>query len=341
MNEFFKYFLIGSFFSITSTVIQAQVPSKILTDEKTGSYRKVTYEPQTVTYNETEYREAYLIHGIRFCFSPNGNTVITAPDGRTVFSENGEYVDGWSARPTFYFPKDKERPFIVSVTSGMETYWGSSLYVIDQDYTCRQIGFLSLAPMTGYYYAGEFDDVETVLKIKDQGQKGIRFSFAGDSVCYNLGTDDRFHGCTSTEELYFTYVGDTLLPSPNRNALPGVRRFELVNEIEEPYAGVGFTDANKDGHEDLYYVTHLDTSDSGRIQDEEDRRCRSRLILLLCRDGITEEKLTFELDYSAFPLYDRQSENILSLEEWGCGNNSRKAIHNYRLRGKELTEVMP
>jgi hypothetical protein len=295
--------------------------SEVEKSEKAGQYQKITYQRQQTIYDGYKYDDAYLIRGFQFFFSPH-SIVIIAPDGKKIYSENNNN-DGWSADPTFYFPKNENQPFIISVSEGTELHWGSKIYIIDKQFKCKYAGYLELGVGIN---EEEYGDVAAVMKLEDRGKKGIRFTFACDSLMANPATDIRFQSKFSTKNFYFTLLNDTILPCPKWNFMPGVQRMNLYATIKENIYGVAFSDINGDGYEDMYYA--------------EMKHCSSTLVVCLCQNGSITEKLTFELDFRTELIYDSPKDSIIRLEEQDCNRQYIKiANHSYRLEKKELIEI--
>ncbi len=328
--------------SCASTALtQSPQPSKVEKSEDLGEYQKVNYVRQNATFNNVEYQEAYLIDGFQFFFSPQA-TVIIPPDNKEIYS-NYTNSDSWASYPTFYFHRNKNHPFIISVKTGAEQYWGSTIYVIDKDYKCTLAGYLDLAPATDDYMDGEYGNIETVLRLKDQGKKGIRFTFACDSLVSMPAGDDRFVNVFSSSDIYFTYVNDTLVPSSKWNKLPGVQRAKLFYSIDKPASSVHFLDVNKDGQEDMVYVlrfreyTAFDKNSQKKIQ----RKDGTSIVVCLCKNRIIKEELIFDFDEPVDVEYEYRGDGAILVRKYNPGFQGKTETATfYRLDGKELVEII-
>ena len=332
-----KFLLIAVLFipCIKFTAAQTMQPSEVEKTENLGEYQKVSYISQNATYKNREYREAYDVNGFRLFFSPQ-STVIIAPNEQEIYSSYSDY-DGWAAHPTFYFPKNKNKPFVISVENGMEEYWGSDIYVIDKDYCCTFAGHLDITPSTDK----EYSIIEDALRLNDQGKKGIRFTFACDSLISIPAGDSRFSDLFSSNDIYFTFVNNTLKPSPKWNRLRGVQRKKLYENIEEPVLSVHYFDIDNDGNEDMLYVL---PNRKHHIFDEEKQKMVERtdgtsIIICLCKDWEVKEELIFDFDEPIDVDY-RYDNRIIHTTKRGSGSAPQQ-YDLYRLEGKELVQLIP
>ncbi len=187
---------------------QELAPSVVIHQGRAGQYRRVNYEPQAATHNGIDYRQCYLIDGTTYYLKAQ-STVILGADGSEIYAE-GNNNDGYDAYPTFYYPKNKKRPTVVVVSRGMENYWGSEVYVGLPDGSFTRAGYLDLAPRTGDWAVGEYDRIETILRLKNRGRDNVRITFAGDSLIYGPSGHDIL---IPARGVYFTLNGDQLSPS--------------------------------------------------------------------------------------------------------------------------------
>ncbi|MDR0659721.1 MAG: hypothetical protein LBG19_02740 [Prevotellaceae bacterium] len=283
-------------FGISHAAAQVLQPSTVKHSENIGEYRKVTYMPQKATYKNHEYNNAYSISGFQLYFSPQ-SAVIIAPNNEEIYHSHAN-CDGWASSPTFYFHKNKNRPIVISVVTGMEEYWGSTIYIIDKDYKCTRAGHLDITPFTGSHQYDDYNIIENVLRLEDKGKKGICFTFACDSLLSMSSNDSRFSDVLSSKDLYFTFTSDTLVPCPKRGKLPGVQRIKLYSSIKEPVSSVHFFDVNNDGYEDMIYVLRhrkYSTLDEN-TQKQVRRNDSTSIVVCLRKDHEIIEELIFDFD---------------------------------------------
>ena len=175
------------------TDLQAQLiqPSKVSSSEQVGDYQKVEYEPQDFPHQGYLFYNSYYIKDHYFLIGSTYFAILDSQLNQTYLREIDRDAS-YFYKPTFFFHKDPDKPFVISISDGMEYYEGEDIFVINSDFTGSYLGYVPPAlfdPIEEmFYYTDRNTYISDFLRLKSSKNGEIVFSFDTQNTAQNPKT---------------------------------------------------------------------------------------------------------------------------------------------------------
>jgi hypothetical protein len=191
---------------IFGVTAQALHPSEIISSETIGDYQKIKFQPQRYTYKEFLFQSAYMIRGHYLLIHSNLFIVLDSKMKEIYYNAKNQ-DKSYFYNPTFYFHKNPEKSFIISISDGMEYYFGEDIFVFTKEFAGVHAGFI---PFAVPCHDLDMKNLKSVLRLEDKGDMGIIFSFDTDSLIDAPASGE--YNVIANSKIQFTFLNGYLRP---------------------------------------------------------------------------------------------------------------------------------